>query len=118
MTDVFTVSGRQGEQAIEEHLPLSFYEALMTGLDRSLTLAGLINRPAWMERAACRGRHDIDWQDPDPCPETLAICHSCPVLDPCTVYALRQRETGTWGGMGERARLGRHHASLSPRKRL
>ena len=56
--------------------------------------------PAWMDRAACTSRPDLDWFDLDcnlqPC---LEVCITCPVADDCLDYAIaHQAEHGMWGG--------------------
>ncbi|MCU1488256.1 MAG: hypothetical protein JWN67_5002 [Actinomycetia bacterium] len=98
---------------------LAFLAALMVTTSDQVpySLADIINRPAWTAQAACRGRSDIDWQRPDPEPAALDICRTCPVIKPCTLHAYQRREIGTWGGMSDRARLGRSHASVSPKSR-
>lgn len=66
----------------------------------------------WQPRAACRGRHASVFFPPSHAEprddryerERLAkaICHRCPVRQPCLDYALRIREPhGIWGGMNE-----------------
>lgn len=99
----------------QEDRPLEFYEALMVGVDPPLSLADLLRRPAWMANASCRGRDDIDWQDPEPGPDVVAVCQACPVLEQCAQHAGVHREIGTWAGMSERARLGRRHSHCVPR---
>jgi len=68
----------------------------------------LVNRPQWMQRAACRGM-SIDTfylveGDGDPV-EAKAICAVCPVVDECLAYAVDRPESfGVWGGVAPKKR--------------
>lgn len=61
----------------------------------------------WVEQAKCKDA------DPDEFfPEkggsgintALRICKSCPVVEPCLDWAMRNERLGVWGGMSERQR--------------
>lgn len=69
-------------------------------------------RPAWMQRAACRGlSHDLFFT-PDGAQGVdekdlpgLLVCQSCPVQPDCLDYALKANEKfGLWGGMPTKKR--------------
>ncbi len=68
----------------------------------------LVNRPQWMQRAACRGM-SIDTfylveGDGDPV-EAKATCAVCPVVDECLAYAVDRPESfGVWGGVAPKKR--------------
>ena len=70
----------------------------------------------WLERAACRGKHDMFLPRGNPGGGTVpgihdkivrarAICASCPVAGPCLEYALTcgsqggPAKEGVWAGM-------------------
>lgn len=77
-----------------------------TGLSsRVAQLEGLLSRPAWQSKAACRGCDpDLFFLDRgEPSTEALKICRSCPVKNECLEYGLHERH-GIWGGMSERQR--------------
>jgi hypothetical protein len=65
------------------------------------------HRPAWMERAACRG-HPLELFFPAPGADTKEahlICASCPVRTECLEYAVADSElAGIWGGTSARSR--------------
>jgi len=64
---------------------------------------------AWMGRAACATRPDIDFfpEEPDSEGPALRLCGTCPVRLPCLEHAIAHRELGIWGGTneGERRRI-------------
>ena len=67
----------------------------------------LVDRPAWMERAACKGLTDLFYPDgPGPAPnEARLICEGCPVIRHCLGAACAGRELfGVWGGQSPRQR--------------
>jgi WhiB family transcriptional regulator, redox-sensing transcriptional regulator len=83
-------------------------EALMLGHDLPL-LAELVNRPAWMADAACRGS-GLDWfpgrgEDTRP---LKALCASCTVRGECLDFGLQPVHgapaVGIWGGTSARER--------------
>jgi WhiB family redox-sensing transcriptional regulator len=87
-------------------------EALMQpGEPGDLILGALLDRPSWMDIAACRGS-PVDFVPPPPRPgrtsaaeeEALAVCRLCPVVDECLAFALEHGETGVWGGTTEAQR--------------
>lgn len=67
----------------------------------------------WRQRAACRD------EDPElffpigtggpalvQTEQAKAVCHRCPVIDPCLEWAVETNQsTGVWGGMNETERL-------------
>jgi WhiB family redox-sensing transcriptional regulator len=61
----------------------------------------LSTRPAWMERAQCRGE-DRDLFFPSvgtPSTKARVICSTCPVRQECLAFALADSELiGVWGG--------------------
>jgi WhiB family redox-sensing transcriptional regulator len=67
----------------------------------------------WVDRAACRGHHELFFAARSERPqartrrESLArqMCESCPVIDPCRATARRLGEYGFWGGESEEERL-------------
>lgn len=67
----------------------------------------LLQRPAWMERGACRGV-DGELFFPDrgaSTREAKAVCRGCPVQAECLAYAMNMNEKhGIWGGLSERER--------------
>jgi len=76
--------------------------AAVSGRDELLRI--LVDRPAWMERAACRGRSltDVFFPDrPGPSPRhALEICEGCVVISECLGYSvLKGERSGVWGGM-------------------
>lgn len=82
-----------------------FVEWLMSHDDHELEQ--LVNRPAWMARAACRGM-PIELFFPErgaSTKEAKATCAGCPVQTDCLDYALEIGErniTGVWGGTSGR----------------
>ncbi len=67
----------------------------------------LVDRPVWMERAACGGMTDLFYPEgPGPASKQVAlICELCPVTRECLGYAVvTSQRYGTWGGMGTRQR--------------
>ena len=58
----------------------------------------------FMHNAACRGTYDPEWWwpvsgDAADAQQALAVCATCPVVEPCLNYALENREDqGIWGG--------------------
>jgi WhiB family redox-sensing transcriptional regulator len=75
-------------------------------------LAGLIDRPEWFRRAACRGMGTGQFfpSRGGTGQPARAICSTCPVRSECLDYAMGQADTvGVWGGLSakERARMRR-----------
>lgn len=59
-------------------------------------------RVAWSRHAACLGRLDLDWIDPQPgqADQCRAVCADCPVRTSCQQFALTHGEPwGIWGGL-------------------
>ncbi len=84
-----------------------FYAALLATRpgEWSDPLEGLLARPEWHQRAACRGAgtdafYPSRGQRPGPARE---LCARCPVIEDCA-EAGRAEEYGIWGGLSERAR--------------
>jgi WhiB family redox-sensing transcriptional regulator len=71
------------------------------------SLEDLTNRPAWMERGACRGE-DRDLFFPVLGASTArakAVCSGCPVRSECLDYATADPEiAGIWGGTSAKQR--------------
>jgi WhiB family transcriptional regulator, redox-sensing transcriptional regulator len=67
---------------------------------------------AWMADAVCCGHTAVFFAPPGERPEARetreakarAICHSCPVMNPCRSWAREHREYGFWGGESEEER--------------
>jgi hypothetical protein len=88
--------------------------ALMQGHDLPTVaevLASYLRRPAWTEQARCKGRTGIMHGTSSTAErDALALCQTCPVIDPCRKHALDTDERhGTWGGLtaAQRSRLRR-----------
>lgn len=72
----------------------------------------LMNRPAWMADANCKGMTDLFFNaDGDGkahtarAAEARAVCRACDVQAECLAYALNNGETfGIWGGFSARSR--------------
>lgn len=61
----------------------------------------------WQDRAACRGRDDVDWLADVLTPAAAAVCMDCPVRVDCLADALDREskcDGGIWGGTGVRLR--------------
>lgn len=71
------------------------------------TIAALFDRPAWLERAACRGI-DPNLFHPGPGEDTKpakAVCAHCSVTAECLDYAMTHGLTvGVWGGTSQNER--------------
>lgn len=66
----------------------------------------LLERPAWFDKAACRGS-DVSIFFPERGEDTgpaKAICSQCPVRVTCLEHAMERRELGIRGGLSERER--------------
>jgi WhiB family transcriptional regulator, redox-sensing transcriptional regulator len=67
---------------------------------------------AWMADAVCCGHTAVFFAAPGERPEARevredkarAICHGCPVMEPCRSWARGHREYGFWGGESEEER--------------
>lgn len=87
---------------------------LMTpGTDREFpTLDELLDAPAWMARAACRGKPPEMFFPArgEPIEPAKAVCAGCPVADECLDYAIGSYTDtglpviGIWGGTSGRER--------------
>lgn len=58
---------------------------------------------AWAVRGACIGQPSL-FEDPKRTTEALAVCATCPVLNECYEWALRNAVDGVAGGMTSEAR--------------
>lgn len=70
-------------------------------------IRGLLARPDWMQRAACREMnpetfHPHRGEDSRPAKK---VCAGCPVREECLEWSFVSREKqGVWGGLSERQR--------------
>jgi WhiB family transcriptional regulator, redox-sensing transcriptional regulator len=67
----------------------------------------LVQREAWMRRAACRGQETEAFFPPrgGDVSGPKAVCAACPVRQECLEYALDNRDKfGVWGGLTEMER--------------
>lgn len=70
-------------------------------------LVELVERPAWMEHAACRGMDvNLFYPDHQINPRHIhAICDPCPTREACLAYALdRKDQHGWWGSKSPKQR--------------
>jgi len=73
--------------------------ALGRAIDEAETEPPCVNFPdAWFP--------DKDWMDGNRYEVALAkqMCHQCPVIKECLMFALKHHQAGIWGGMAERER--------------
>lgn len=88
------------------------YLALLSAEGDVPSLAEILRRPAWMDRAACAGMETDDWfptRGGDVGP-ARAICSSCPVRDSCLDFAIEATvRFGIWGATSERERRRLRH---------
>jgi WhiB family redox-sensing transcriptional regulator len=88
--------------------PAELVEAWTT--DPADILAGIVQRPAWMTRAACRGTDTnvfFPGRGKGRTDQAIRICARCPVLTECRQWALNLDEptaVGIVGGMTAAAR--------------
>lgn len=63
-------------------------------------------RPAWQDRALCKGQSPDLWFDPELANEAAEVCSVCPARIECLRWSLAQEAAlvGVWGGLGQRAR--------------
>jgi hypothetical protein len=57
----------------------------------------------WQSRAACIGRHDLDWDADVPPDDCCVMCSSCPVARECLAYGLAadvRYDVGVLAGTG------------------
>lgn len=76
----------------------------------------------WRERAACRGRTDVDFYphrgDTASVRAAKAVCARCPVQAECLEYAMHDEGAfpfGIWGGTSARQRRARAHKARAER---
>ena len=72
-----------------------------------MNLVDLIERPEWMQSAACRGMDTALFYPTVGEPGTAAkrVCAGCPVAAECLAYAVNLGEHhGIWGGVAEKQR--------------
>ncbi len=75
--------------------------------DAQELLRVLVDRPEWMDRAACSGTTHLFFPEGSgpPPSEARLICEGCAVARECLGYAVVNRENwGVWGGMGPKQR--------------
>jgi WhiB family redox-sensing transcriptional regulator len=66
----------------------------------------------WVDRAACRGHHELFFAARSERPQARTrresqarqMCENCPVIEPCRATARRLGEYGFWGGESEEER--------------
>lgn len=67
-----------------------------------MNLAGLLDRPTWMDRAACKGQPRETFVPDVETDRGLAAattyCRPCPVRQDCLMWAMLHRAEGYWGG--------------------
>ena len=88
-------------------------EALMLPGDAP-TLADLIPaRPAWMDRAACRGMDSATFfpSAGHPTDEAREVCARCPVRRECLAYAVAEDLEGVWAGTSKQERRAMRRAA-------
>jgi hypothetical protein len=66
------------------------------------SFAQVVARPAWHQRAACRGQTAVFFPDDGDTTEAQAICADCPVASPCAQAS--GTEDGVWAGLSRRQR--------------
>lgn len=101
----------RGPEHVNRYLRPSVHEAVV----RLLMMPGdlpdvdLFQRPAWMERGACRAASTAVFfleRGGNPRP-AKALCAGCVVRSDCLGYALADPElTGIWGGTSDQERTG------------
>jgi len=91
-----------------------------------------LDRPGWMELAACRGRTRLFYTFGDGAQaradqaRAKAICRSCDVQAECLAHAISTNdEHGVWGGLDEKerrqvriARTGRRRMEIQRERQL
>jgi WhiB family redox-sensing transcriptional regulator len=73
----------------------------------------------WLDRAACRGRTDVDFDGPMAWPDALAICGRCPVRIECLRWALDRHPDHDYGILAGTTAADRHlirHGRLEARQ--
>lgn len=73
----------------------------------------------WMDRAACRGLHDINWDGPMAWPDAIEVCGGCPVRVSCLRAALskpREHDYGILAGSTAHERDLMRQRKLDPRR--
>ncbi len=84
-----------------------------------------LDRPAWMDQAACAGRTTLFFGIAGERPERRVrreatarrVCAGCPALLPCRQMARENRENGFWGGESEEERAAAGYAPRSISRR-
>jgi len=90
-----------------------------------MELFAVIERPTWMDEAACKGRTTLFFGLAGERPERRVrreaqarkVCAGCPVLGPCREAARINRENGVWGGETEEERAASGFAPRSISRR-
>lgn len=90
-----------------EDLETRMVEAMMLSTEPLPELRELFRRPAWQERAACRGTGTGRFfpSEGSSLMQARRVCGRCPVYDECLSYALAHPSLkGIWAGTSERRR--------------
>lgn len=76
------------------------WEALSAGADPPLSLADLLDRPAWMADSACREHPELRFVPTTgrPSEAAVAVCAGCLVRGECGAYGRETGSSGMWGG--------------------
>lgn len=75
--------------------------------DRVVSARDLLDRPAWLDDANCRGVDSSLFfpERGESSREAKAVCHACDVQAECLAYAVNNGEKhGIWGGISEKGR--------------
>jgi WhiB family redox-sensing transcriptional regulator len=66
----------------------------------------ILKTEKWMESAVCASADPEEWFPEKGVRAVKAkrICATCPVIDDCLQFALKNGETGIWGGTSSRER--------------
>jgi WhiB family redox-sensing transcriptional regulator len=78
------------------------------------TLEGLLGRPLWMARGACRGAGTATFIARSGRPKTaaMAMCGACVVRSECLAYAMAEPDlVGVWGGTTAKQRASMRRAA-------
>lgn len=90
-----------------DDLETRMVEAMMLTTEPLPELRELFKRPAWQERAACRGTGTGRFfpSEGSSLMQARRVCGRCPVYDECLGYALAHPSLkGIWAGTSERKR--------------
>ena len=67
----------------------------------------ILKTETWMESAVCASADPEEWfpEKGVRADKAKKICATCPVIDECLQFALKNNETGIWGGTSRRERV-------------